>query len=92
MTNLTVRNNNLDIDSNDVYDCQEESTLRGWRVGVAVTLNEIIEKLNKAKRVKAETGVHMDRDWYQRTDKARRLQEILLFQIEEQLSIILNKE
>ncbi len=88
---MTIRNNNLNMDSNDVYDCQDQSLLYEWRIGVASTIVEIVDKLNEAKATKARTGVHMDREWYQRTDKARRLQEILLWQIEHQL-LLLNKE
>lgn len=82
---MIITNNNLKIDTNDVYDCVDLSTLYEWRIGVAITIVEIVDKLNEAKATKARTGVHMDREWYQRTDKARRLQEILLWQIEHQL-------
>ena len=82
---MEIINKNLGISTEDVYSCDDLLKLREWRVGVALTLHEISCKLTEAKAHKHRTGVYVDKVWFERTEKARRLQEILLFQIEHQI-------
>lgn len=82
---MTIENKNLGINSDDVYDCKDKETLLNWKIGVAETLYNIWEKLKNARAEKEETGHYADREWYTKADTARRLQEILLFQIEHRL-------
>lgn len=82
---MEIINKNLGISTEDVYSCEDILKLREWRVGVAQTLYEIYCKLTEAKATKARTGFYVDRVWFEKTEKAKRLQEILLFQIEHQI-------
>lgn len=82
---MIIKNNKLLIDTNDVYECTDLLLLYKWQVGVLETLYEIHEKLTEAKAKRAGTGLYADRDWFQRTDMARRLQEILALQIKERI-------
>lgn len=82
---MIIRNNKLDISTDDVYECTNVLMLYKWYVGVLETLYEIWEKLNEAKAKRAGTGQYADRDWFKRTDMARRLQEILSVQIKERI-------
>lgn len=82
---MIIKNKRLDIDTNDVYESTDLVELYDWRVNVAITYYNLTNKINKARATKAELGTYVDREWYQRTDDARRLQEILLFQIEHRI-------
>lgn len=82
---MTIKNNKLLIDTNDVYECVDLLLLYKWQVGVYETLYEIHEKLTEAKAKRAGTGQYADRDWFTRTNMARRLQEILALQIKERI-------
>ena len=82
---MIIKNNKLLIDSNDVYECEDLLLLYKWYVGVMEILYEIHEKLTEAKAKRAGTGQYADRDWFTRTDMARRLQEILALQIKERI-------
>lgn len=79
---MIIYNKKLGISSENVQNCNDLETLMEWRIGVAMTHHEICEKLTEVRSMKAKTGAHADRDWYSRTESARRLQEILLLEIE----------
>lgn len=78
---MIIRNKKLGISSEDVKSETDLVTLARWRIEQARTLDEIINKLTKAKAIKAELGTYVDRNWFNRTESARRLQEILFFEI-----------
>lgn len=82
---MIIKNKRLDIDTNDVYECTDKSTLYAWLITVYETLKEINEKLTEAKAIRAGKGIYADRDWFTRTDTARRLQEILALQIKQKI-------
>lgn len=82
---MTIENKNLGINSDDVYSCEDKLKLLEWRVGVSETYFDIWKQLIEATAEKERTGVYKDRDWFNNTKTACRLQEILLFQIEHRL-------
>ena len=88
---MIIHNRRLNIDSTDVETCDDLTTLLKWKLGVLETYHSIIEKLVEVRAMKSKTGAHADRDWYNRTDKARRLQEMLILQIEIRINELKNK-
>lgn len=82
---MVIKNNRINIDSNDVWECESTATLYKWLSQIHEGLHEINEKITSAKAMRAGKGVYADRDWFNRTNSVKRLQEILALQIKQRI-------